>query len=359
MSTKPKDAVSPPVELRPALDEAPAVDLAGRRDGGDTGDRAARRGIRVAHLSASPEFFAFVFLVVICAVLTFSRSTFLTEYNLQNIGRQTAVLAVLAVGLLYVLLSGGIDLSVGGQVALAGVVAASLAGHMPVGWAFVAAVACATLIGVINGLFVGVAGFSPIIVTLAVGQVLTGVALVFTTSGPIQPSDSHYSDLATANLGALPTIVVAAAASVLVAHAILSRTSLGRYIYSVGGNETAAWLAGIPTALVKISSYTICGAFAGFAGILASSRIGSGDASVGPSQMLEAFAAVFLGGVGFGTARGKVIGVVCGALILGVISNGIDLFQLNSDWQYIVSGAMILLAIAFQVLPARLAARRS
>lgn len=316
-------------------------------------------GARPRDLLHSAEFLALAFLVAICVALWLSRANFMTEFNVQNVGRQTSVLLVLSVGLLFVMLSGGIDLSVGGLIAFSGVIAASLAAHMPPGWAFAGAVGCAAVVGLVNGLLIGVAGFSPIVVTLAVGQVLSGVALLLTATGPIQPANPAYSDLATAMAGPVPMIAIAAVVSVLIGHGLLSKTVLGRYIYAVGGNETAAWLAGIPTARVKIAAYTICGAFAGIAGILASAQIDSGDASIGASTMLEGFAAVFLGGVGFGTAKGTVVGVVCGALILGVISDGLDLFQLNSSYQYIVSGAMIVLAIALQVLPGKIAGRRS
>jgi ribose/xylose/arabinose/galactoside ABC-type transport system permease subunit len=318
---------------------------------------AAARRRQLPRLGSSPEFFAFLFLVLLCVVLAIARPLFLTELNLQDIGRQSSVLLVLSVGLLAVLLCGGIDLSIGGMVAFSGVLAALAAGHLPVAAAFALAVLATTGVGVLNGVLIGLAGFSPIIVTLAVGQVLAGVALLLTVNGPIQPSNAQYSSLSSASLGPVPTIVIAAVACVLLAQVILSRSKLGRYIYSVGGNETAAWLAGIPTAQVKIAAYTICGLFAGAAGILASSRIGSGDASVGPAEMLEAFAAVFLGGVGFGTGRGRVVGVVCGALILGVIADGLDLIRLDSSWQYIVSGVVILVAIAFQTLAPRLSRR--
>ncbi len=321
-------------------------------------DRRSERG-RLRALVEAPEFFAFVFLVVLGAFLAVAQSGFLLEFNLQNVGRQTSVLLVLSVGILFVLLVGGIDLSVGGMIAFASVLAAHFADQMSVVAAFAIAVAACMAIGAINGLLVGVAEFSPIVVTLAVGQVLTGVALLMTANGPIQPTNESYSGLATSLVGPIPTIFIAAIACVVVAHVILSRARLGRYVYAVGGNETAAWLAGISTARVKIAAYVICGMFAGFAGVLASSRIGSGDASLGPAEMLMAFAAVFLGGVGFGTGRGNVIGVVFGALTLGVIGNGIDLYQLDSDWQYIVSGCLIIVAIAFQVLPGRLHWRRS
>ncbi len=318
----------------------------------DAPDEPRRLSIR--SLTQAPELLVFVFLAALCIALALAESRFVTEINLQNIGRQTSVLLVLSAGVLFVLLVGGIDLSIGGMLAFTSVIAAHFADSTSPGIAFAIAIAATTGVGLLNGLLIGIAGFSPIVVTLAVGQVLTGVALLITSNGPIQPLNPHYTDLATSLVGPIPTIVIAALVCLVAAHLLLSRTRLGRYVYAVGGNEMAAWLAGVPTAKTKIAGYTICGAFAGAAGVLASSRIGSGDASLGPTEMLTAFAAVFLGGVGFGTGRGTVLGVALGALTLGVMSDGIDLLQLDSDWQSIVSGVLIVVAIAFQVLPGKL-----
>lgn len=315
---------------------------------------ATGRRRRLPRPGSSAELFAFVFLVLLCVVMAIVEPVFRTLLNVQDIGSQSSVVLVLSLGLLVVLLSGGIDLSVGGMVAFSAVIAALAAGHLPVIWAFLLAILASTLVGVVNGALIGIAGFSPIIVTLAIGQMLSGVALLLTPNGPIEPANSQYGLLATANLGPVPAIVLAALGCVLVAQVILGKSKLGRYVYSVGGNETAAWLAGVATSRVKIAAYAICGFFAGAAGVLASSRIGSGDPSLGPAEMLEAFAAIFLGGVGFGTGRGRVVGVVCGALILGVIADGLNLIQLSSSWQYIVSGLVILIAIAFQAVAPRL-----
>jgi ribose transport system permease protein len=308
---------------------------------------------RLRAVAAKPEPGALAFLLILSLVLAITQSEFLTEVNLQNIGRQSSVLLVVSVGVLFVLLVGGIDLSIGGMIAFAAVLAAHFADHMPVAAAFAVGIAGCAVAGTINGFLVGIAGFSPIVVTLAMGQVLTGIALLMTASGPIQPTNPHYSDLATSLLGPVPTILVAAIVCLGIAHLILSRTGLGRYVYAVGGSEMAAWLAGIATGRVKLATYAISGTFAGAAGILASSQIGSGDATLGTTILLSAYAAVFLGGVGFGTARGNVIGVTLGALILGVIGDGINLLGLNTYWQYIVSGVLIVLAIALQVLPGR------
>jgi ribose transport system permease protein len=300
-----------------------------------------------AHLR-SPEFLVVVFLILLCVGMGIANSNFATTINFQNIGRQSSVLIVLSVGVLFVLLVGGIDLSLAGSIALVTVVSARLAGSMSPGEAFVLAVLLASAIGVINGVLIAIFELTPIVVTLAVGQLLLGVALLLTPNGPIQPADPGYLSLAASSAGPVPTIFIAALVCLAIGYVLLKRFSLGRYVYAVGGNETAAWLAGVPTKAVKLTSYAIAGTFAGIAGILLSSRVGSGDPTLGSAEMLEAYAAAFIGGVGFATGRGTVFGVGVGALLLGVISNGIDLLSLNTDWEYIVSGLLIVGAIGFQ-----------
>ncbi len=296
----------------------------------------------------SPEFLVVIFLILLCVGMGIANSNFATEINFQNIGRQSSVLIVLTVGVLFVLLVGGIDLSLAGSIALVTVVSAHLANSISPGEAFLIAVLMATGVGIINGVLIAVFDLTPIVVTLAGGQVLLGIALLLTPNGPIQPANPDYLSLAASSAGPVPTIFIAALVALGVGWVILKRFSLGRYIYAVGGNETAAWLAGVPTKRVKLTSYALAGMFAGVAGILLSSRVGSGDPSLGQAEMLEAYAAAFIGGVGFATGRGTVFGVGVGALTLGVIANGIDLLSLNTDWEYIVSGLLIVGAIAFQ-----------
>lgn len=315
---------------------------------------ASRRHALLAGLRSRPELWAFLFLVVLCAAMTIASPHFLTAENFRTIGRQSSILVVLSIGILFVLLVGGIDLSIGGSIAFTACLAAKFAGTTPLALAFALAVCAALAVGWVNGLLISIGGLSPIVVTLAVGQILFGIALLFTVNGPIFPTDTAYGDLASSEIGSVPTLVLAAAVLAVTGHLLLRRVSLGRYVYAVGGNEQASWLAGVPTRLVKVAAYSIAGLFTGLAAILLSSRVGSGDSGLGSAEMLEAYAAAFIGGVGFGTGRGSVVAVVIGALILGVISNGIDLIGLNTDYQYIVSGALIILAITFQVLPERL-----
>ena len=302
-------------------------------------------------LRGRPEVWAFFFLVVLCVGMGIANSHFATSTNFQTVGRQSSILVVLSIGILFVLLVGGIDLSVGGSIAFISCLAAKLSGSTDLYLAFALAVLAAVGIGLLNGLLVSLGGLSPIVVTLAIGQVLVGVALLLTVNGPILPSNLDYGELAASEVAGIPTLVIAAIVCAIVGHLLLRRVSLGRYIYAVGGNEHAAWLAGVPTRLVKVAAYVIAGLFAGLAAVLLSSRVGSGDSSLGQTEMLEAYAAAFIGGVGFGTGRGSVVGVALGAVILGVISNGIDLIGLNTDYQYIVSGTLIVLAITFQALP--------
>jgi ribose/xylose/arabinose/galactoside ABC-type transport system permease subunit len=311
----------------------------------------------MAHLRsalASPEALVLVVLLILAGALSLASSNFATEFNLQNVGRQTSALAVLCVGVLFVLLVGGIDLSIAGVIGVAAVIAARLAGSMSPAESFLIAVLAATAVGMANGILVAYFGLSPIVVTLAMGQALLGVALLLSPNGPVLVENPAYGDLAASKVGPVPTLVIAALCCLVLGHVLLRRFTLGRYIYSVGGNEQAAWLAGVPTRPVKLTAYAIGGMFAGIAGILLSSRIGSGEATLGSTLMLSAYAAVFIGGVGFGTGRGTAIGVGLGAVVLGVISNGIDLLGLSGDWQYIISAGLIIFAIGFQRAAGRL-----
>jgi ribose/xylose/arabinose/galactoside ABC-type transport system permease subunit len=308
----------------------------------------------LARVTSTPEFLVGAFLLLLCLLMVIIESHFLSEINLQNLGRQSAVLAVLSIGLLFPLLVGGIDLSLSGSIAFATVVAARLVdGGSSVALAFVLAVGAVTAVGVVNGALIGLAGLSPIVVTLAAGQVLLGAALLLTSQGPVQPQDPSYGNLASWSVGPIPGLVIAALGCAVLAWVLLKRLTFGRYVYAVGGSETAAWLAGVPTAWVKVGAYTICGFFAGVAGILLSSRVGSGDATLGATIMFSAYAAVFIGGVGFGTGRGNVSGVVLGVLVLGVIANLIDLKGIDTDWQNIISGGLIVSAIVFQAVLTR------
>jgi ribose/xylose/arabinose/galactoside ABC-type transport system permease subunit len=321
--------------------------------GRSAGTSALGASAAIRRLAATPEGLVGLFLVGLCILLAVTEPLFATGINLQNLGRQNAVLIVLTVGLLFVLLVGGIDLSLAGAIAFTSVVAAHFADAGVQVWiAFVIAVAAAGCVGLINGLLIGPGRLSPIVVTLAMGQLLTGIALLMTRTGPINPGRNvGYGDLAGSKLGPVPTISIAAAAAILVAFVLLSRMSFGRYIRAVGGHETAAWLAGVPATLVKVSAYTMAGLFSGFAGILLSSRVGSGDASLGLNEMFAAYAAAFIGGVGFGTGTGRLGGVVIGALLLGVIVNGINLIGLATEFQFVISALLILMAISFQEVP--------
>jgi ribose/xylose/arabinose/galactoside ABC-type transport system permease subunit len=310
--------------------------------------------LRPGQLTSTPEFLVGAFLLLLCVAMTLLESHFLTEINLQNLGRQSAVLAVLSIGLLFPLLVGGIDLSLSGSIAFATVVAARLAdGGSSIWVAFLIAVLAVTAVGVVNGVLIGLFGLSPIVITLAAGQILLGAALLLSPAGPVQPQDPAYLDLASWFVGPIPGLVICALGCAVLAWVLLKRLTFGRYVYAVGGNETAAWLAGVPTAWVKVAAYTICGFFAGVAGILLSSRVGSGDATLGATIMFSAYAAVFIGGVGFGTGRGNVSGVVLGVVVLGVIANLIDLRGIDTDYQNIISGGLIVAAIVFQAVPGR------
>ena len=318
----------------------------------------ASRGRRLREVSSSPEFLIGAFLVVLCLFMAIWEPLFSSKINLQNLGKQSSILIIVSVGLLFVMLVGGIDLSISGVIAFTTILAAKLSvGGLSPGWAFVIAIAAAGCIGLINGLMIGVLRLSPIIITLASGQLLIGISYLLTTSGPIQATDPNYGKLASSLVGPIPMLAILAAASVFVVYLLLKRFSFGRYVYAVGGNETAAWLAGVPVSVVKVSAYVLTGLFSGVAGVLLSSRVTSGEVNLGSTVMFSAFAAIFIGGVGFGNGRGNVSGVAIVALVLGVISNAIDLKGIQTEYQYVISAVLIVTAIVIQAIPSRFGRR--
>jgi ribose/xylose/arabinose/galactoside ABC-type transport system permease subunit len=220
-----------------------------------------------------------------------------------------------------------------------------MADSLGVALAIVVALVLAVGMGLVNGVLIGAFGMSPIVLTIATAQMWLGWALLETTTGPITPDTASYRDIGTADVGPLPLLAIIAIAALVSGHLVLTRTAFGRYVYATGGNETAARLAGVPVVRTKVLCYAVCGLFAGIAGVLLSSRVGSADATTGSQTMFAAYAAVFIGGVPWGGGAGTVLGAAIGVVLLGIVSNGLDLLALASPYQTIVAGLLIIIAI--------------
>ena len=285
-------------------------------------------------------------LVLIGAILSAATPNFLTTANLVNVTRQVSLNGILAVGVTFVLLTGGVDLSLGSVVALAGVTAAGFAhpGDYPVAVAVLVGVLAGMACGATNGLVITRGRVAPFIATLGMMTAARGLALVVSGGKPVSNMSSALIRLAGDVFG-LPVPVLILAAVSLASWVFLANTQLGRYVCAVGGNENAARAAGINVNGVKMFAYTLCGALAGLAGVVLAARITTGQPNAGIAYELDAIAAVVIGGTSLSGGVGGVGGSLLGVLLMGVINNGLDLLNVSSYYQQIVKGVIIVGAV--------------
>lgn len=316
--------------------------------------RGAALGFDRIRRGGAPEYLGLLlFLVGLCTYFTVTEPLFASSANVQNLARQASVLAMLAAGQIFVVLAGGIDISVGAQVSLLSIVAVVFSDEMPLLLALALTVLVGCGIGLINGLLVAVCRISPIITTIATWQLLLGFSLWYTNGLPKRSFDSAYTWLGRSEIWFLATPTVLAIALVAVAWLLLNRSRLGRYVYAVGGNAEASRLSGVPVRSVVISSYVVCSLFTAFAAITLSSRVSSGLPDLGNGLEIAVIAAVFIGGVAWGGGAGSVLGAVLGVLLLSTLSNGLDLNAVSSNVQTMINGALILLAVGLNNLRRR------
>ncbi|HDS3536597.1 TPA: ribose ABC transporter permease [Klebsiella quasipneumoniae subsp. similipneumoniae] len=288
-------------------------------------------------------------LLVLIAVVSTMSPNFFTVNNLFNILQQTSVNAIMAVGMTLVILTSGIDLSVGSLLALTGAVAASIVGiEVNALVAVAAALALGAAIGAVTGVIVAKGRVQAFIATLVM-MLLRGVTMVYTNGSPINTGFSDNADLfGWFGIGrplGIPTPVWIMAIVFLAAWYMLHHTRLGRYIYALGGNEAATRLSGISVNKVKIIVYALCGMLASLAGIIEVARLSSAQPTAGTGYELDAIAAVVLGGTSLAGGKGRIVGTLIGALILGFLNNGLNLLGVSSYYQMIVKAVVILLAV--------------
>ena len=285
-------------------------------------------------------------LGVIVIILSVISEDFLSVTNIFNVLRQVSINALLAFGMTFVILTGGIDLSVGSILALSGALSAGMvAGGTDPILALLAGVAAGTLMGVANGLLVAKGRVAPFIATLATMTIYRGLTLVYTEGRPITFSDDTFSLLGKGYFLEIPVPVIWMLLSFLILYYLLRNTTFGRHIYAVGGNEEASVLSGIRADRVKIRVYAISGLFASLAGIILTSRLSSAQPTAGVAYELDAIAAVVLGGTSLAGGRGWITGTLIGAMIIGVLDNGLNLLNVSSFYQQVVKGGVILLAV--------------
>ncbi len=292
-------------------------------------------------------------LLALVAILSLLSDRFLTPSNVINVLRQISINAIIAAGMTVVIIGRGIDLSVGSLLALTGVVAASLAvGGLPAGLAIAAALGLGLVMGVFNGAFVAYAGIAPFIVTLAGLTIFRGMALAITDGRPVSGLPPIFMTIGYGSFLGLPVPIWIMLGFLAITHVILRHMALGRSIYAIGGNEEAARLSGIAVRRVKLFTFAYSGLAAALAAMVLTGRLNSAQPSAGVMFELDAIAAVVVGGTSLFGGKGGVFGTLIGALIIGVINNGMNLLNVPSFYQQIVKGGVILAALLIERLAA-------
>lgn len=285
-------------------------------------------------------------LIGLCIILTLLSPRFWTTGNILNVLRQTSLNAIMAIGMTFVILTGGIDLSVGSVLAFSGIVAAGLSHsgvHALV--AIIAGLIIGTVLGFINGLSVTKGNVPPFIATLAMMTMARGATLVYSNGQPKTGLGDSFSFLGNGKILSIPFPVIVLLLVLIIAYYILSQTATGRYIYATGSNERAARLSGIKTDRIKILVYAISGFTAALSGMIVTSMLNSASPTAGTGAELDAIAAVVLGGTSLSGGQGGVAGTIIGALIIGVLNNGLNLLNVSSYYQQLIKGIVILAAV--------------
>lgn len=306
----------------------------------------ARAAHALTALRRSTTFYPLVGLVAVCVAMVFASDSFLSAANLENVLRQVSINAIIGVGMTCVILTGGIDLSVGSVMALSGTLAAGLLVAGANGAAALAAgIGVGVALGAANGLFVAFAGMPPIIVTLATMGIARGLALIYTGGYPIDGLPDWVRFFGSGKVLGVQMPVLTMLAVYALAWLMLERMPFGRYVYAIGGNEHATRLSGVRVSRVKLAVYTFAGLTSALAALVLTGRLMSGQPNAGGGFELDAIAAVVMGGTSIAGGRGSIVGTLVGALLLGVLNNGLNMIGVTPYVQNVIKGAIILLAI--------------
>ncbi|MBF9648103.1 ABC transporter permease subunit [Streptococcus pseudopneumoniae] len=288
-------------------------------------------------------------LIILMAVITSINSNFLTANNLLNLLLQVTSNALIAFGMTFVILTGGIDLSVGSILALSSALTAGLLGSgMPVTLAILISLILGCILGMMNGLLISYGKLAPFIVTLATMTIFRGATLVYTNGNPITKglSDTFlFQFLGQGYIVGIPFPVIIMFIVFIVLYVLLHKTAFGKSVYAIGGNEKAAYISGVKLNKVKIIIYSISGIMASISGLIITSRLSSAQPTAGASYEMDAIAAVVLGGTSLSGGKGRILGTLIGALIIGVLNNGLNIIGVSAFWQQVVKGVVILIAV--------------
>ena len=289
-----------------------------------------------------------VFIVLVIILMILSPNAFAKPRNLINVVKQASINGVLACGMMFVIIAGGIDLSAGSVVALSGVVAAYLAQMqgIPIILPILGALGTGALIGLINGFGAAYAELPPFIITLATMSIVRGAALILSGGSPVFGLQEQFEGIAGISIAnVIPILVLYFLLIAVFSGFILNKTVFGRHVYAIGGNSITAKVSGINVKSMLLRVYIICGVFSGIAGLLIASRTMQGSPTVGVGYEMDAIAAVVIGGVSMSGGSGKWYGTIIGAFLLALISNGLDILGVSSNFQQIIKGIIIAVAV--------------
>lgn len=290
---------------------------------------------------------AFLVLCVFLSVFPKTSGSFFTRQNIFNVLRQISTNLFLTCGMTMVIILGGIDLSVGSIIALSGCISAGCVAryNLPLPIALLMGLLVGLLVGMFNGAVISKTTIPAFIVTLATMNIAKGLAYVYTGGSPVRVVTKEWQFLGAGYVGIFPTPVVILVIVLIITAIIMNKTKMGRHMYAVGGNQQAAEFSGIKVEKVKFFVHAFSGLMAGLAGIVLASRMYSGQPTAGDGAEMDAIAAVVVGGTSMAGGSGKIGGTIIGGLIIGVLNNGLNLLNVNSFWQYVVKGVVILLAV--------------
>ncbi|MEM1505133.1 ABC transporter permease [Domibacillus sp. 8LH] len=288
-----------------------------------------------------------IILVALIGLMTALEPNFINSNNIINIVRQMAVIGIIAIGVTFIIITSGIDLSSGSVVALTSVLVATVAqeGTYPLIVAILVAIAIGAGTGLFNGFLITKGNIAPFIVTLGMMTAARGLALLYSGGRPIGGLSDSLLFLGQGMIAGIPVPVIIFAIIGVISYILLNKTRFGKYVYAIGGNEQAAMIAGVNVTKVKILVYTFNGLLVGIAGLILTARIASGQPTAGNMYELDAIAATVIGGTSLTGGIGTIGGTIIGALIIGVMNNGLDLMNVSSYWQQILKGVIITVAV--------------
>ncbi len=285
-------------------------------------------------------------LMALVIVISIAAPVFLSPRNIRNVLQQVSTLGILSMGVTVLMISGGIDLSVGSAMSTVAVIAGTmLKAGFSVEIAIIAGLVLGCAIGCLNGMLAAFTKAHPFILTLGTMTVLQGVAIIITQGYPINDLGARFGYIGGAMIGPVPFIVILFFLVMIACGLLLRYLRVGRIAYAIGGNEYTTFLAGIPVKRYKILFYVICGFFAGMAGLVLASRISSAMPSLGTGFEMNSIGAAVIGGIPLTGGRGNVWGTLTGVLLLGIINNGLNLLHVDASWQYVVTGLIIIIAV--------------